>query len=44
MAQGQLIFDLNEDTCQWQSPIPYPQDNNKYNWNEETLSWDIIEL
>jgi hypothetical protein len=35
---------LNETTCLWQSPIPYPQDNNKYNWNEETLSWDIIEL
>ena len=34
---------LNEDTCQWQSPIPYPQDNNRYKWNEQTLSWDIIE-
>ncbi len=26
---------LNEDTCRWESPIPYPQDNNKYNWNEQ---------
>ncbi len=34
---------LNEDTCQWQSPIPYPQDNNKYNWNEQNKSWDLIE-
>jgi hypothetical protein len=34
---------LNEDTCQWQSPIPYPQDNNKYNWNEQNQSWDLIE-
>ena len=34
---------LNENTCLWESPIPYPQDSNKYNWNEQTLSWDIIE-
>ena len=34
---------LNETTCQWQSPIPYPQDNNKYNWNEQNQSWDLIE-
>jgi hypothetical protein len=20
---------LNEDTCRWESPIPYPQDNNE---------------
>ena len=24
---------LNEDTCLWESPIPYPQDNNNYKWN-----------
>jgi hypothetical protein len=35
---------LNENTCLWESPIPYPQDNNKYNWNEQNQSWDIIEL
>jgi hypothetical protein len=34
---------LNEQTCLWQSPIPYPQDNNKYNWNEQNQSWDLIE-
>jgi hypothetical protein len=33
---------LNEDTCLWESPIPYPQDNNKYNWNEENQSWDLL--
>jgi hypothetical protein len=33
---------LNEDTCRWESPIPYPQDNNIYNWNEQTKSWDLI--
>ena len=35
---------LNEDTCRWEAPIPYPQDNNKYNWNEQTKSWDLIEI
>ena len=34
---------LNEDSCRWESPIPYPQDNNKYSWNEQTKSWDLIE-
>jgi hypothetical protein len=34
---------LNEDTCLWEAPIPYPQDNNKYNWNEQNQSWDLIE-
>jgi len=34
---------LNEETCLWESPVAYPDDNNKYQWNEETLSWDIVE-
>ena len=34
---------LNETTCLWESPIPYPQDNNKYKWNEQNQSWDLIE-
>jgi hypothetical protein len=35
---------LNEDTCQWEAPIPMPQDDNKYKWNESTLTWDIVEV
>jgi hypothetical protein len=35
---------LNEDTCLWNAPVAYPQDNNRYNWNEQTLSWDIVEV
>jgi hypothetical protein len=30
---------LNEQTCQWDSPIPYPSDDNKYVWDESTISW-----
>ena len=33
---------LNEDTCQWQSPIPYPNDGQRYTWNESTLSWNLV--
>lgn len=30
---------LNEQTCQWESPVPYPSDDNKYVWDESTTSW-----
>ena len=32
---------LNEDTLFWESPIPHPNDDNEYVWNEETQTWDI---
>jgi hypothetical protein len=35
---------LNEDTCFWESPIPYPSDGNNYIWNEETGNWEQINL
>lgn len=31
---------LNEETCLWNSPIPYPNDGNSYIWNEEILNWE----
>jgi len=34
---------LNEDTCNWEAPVAYPQDDNKYKWNEQTLSWDLVQ-
>ena len=30
---------LNEETCLWESPIPYPLDDKEYYWNEEVLDW-----
>ena len=36
---------LNEDTCQWGSPVPYPADvgtpdnPKRYTWDEATTSW-----
>lgn len=31
---------LNEDTCQYEPPIPYPTDGKMYSWNEEELKWE----
>ena len=30
---------LNEDTCLWDAPTPYPDDGKPYAWNEATLAW-----
>jgi hypothetical protein len=35
---------LNEDTCLWNAPVAMPIDENKYTWNESTLTWDIVEV
>ena len=37
-------FILNEDTCLWETPIPHPDDNKRYKWNEDGQSWDLDEL
>jgi len=34
---------LNEDTCRWEAPVAYPDDEQIYNWNEETTSWDLAQ-
>jgi hypothetical protein len=30
---------LNEDTCRWDAPVPYPDDGKRYSWDESTTSW-----
>jgi len=34
---------LNTTTCQWQAPVPYPDDGKMYIWDEATLSWVLVE-
>jgi len=34
---------LNEDTCLWEAPVAYPEDENLYLWDEETLNWILAE-
>lgn len=33
---------LNEETCQWQPPIPYPSDGQMYYWDEPSVSWSLV--
>ena len=30
---------LDEDTCWWQPPVPYPTDGKIYVWDENVLNW-----
>lgn len=33
---------FNEETCEFKPPIEKPDDENIYEWNEETVSWTLI--
>jgi hypothetical protein len=33
---------LNEESCLWDSPVPYPSDGKMYTWNEDILNWQEI--
>jgi hypothetical protein len=33
---------LNEETCNWDAPVVYPNDGKHYTWNEEMQYWNII--
>ena len=33
---------LNETSCLWEAPTPYPDDGNLYIWDEENLTWNLI--
>lgn len=36
---------LNEDTCLWEAPIPYPGEGTDiYTWNEENQTWDLVQI
>ena len=30
---------LNNDTAQWEAPVPMPDDGKMYSWDEATQSW-----
>ena len=34
---------LNETTCHWEAPVAYPNDGQRYLWNETTKQWDLNE-
>ena len=33
---------LNENTCRWEAPVAYPNDDQDYKWNEQNQTWDLI--
>lgn len=35
---------LNEDSCQWEAPVAYPNDGNDYSWNESDQQWDEVSI
>jgi hypothetical protein len=32
---------LNEQTCNWDAPVAYPTDGQRYSWNEENQNWTL---
>ena len=32
---------LDEDTCQWEPPVPRPEDIRVHNWDEDSGSWVV---
>jgi hypothetical protein len=32
---------LDEATCLWKAPTPYPTDGFTYTWNEPELAWEL---
>jgi hypothetical protein len=30
---------LDEQTCQWTPPVPFPNDEKQYFWDEPSVSW-----
>jgi hypothetical protein len=35
---------LNETTCLWDAPTPMPVDGQRYQWDEPTTSWVLINV
>jgi len=33
-------WSLNDTTCLWEPPTPYPSDGKEYGWEESSKSWE----
>jgi hypothetical protein len=42
--KGYNSWVLNEQTCLWEPPIPYPDSNNDHRWDEETTQWVLFDV
>ena len=34
-------WQLNQETCKWESPTPHPDDGFTYEWNESEMTWEL---
>ena len=41
-AKSYPSWTLNETTCLWEPPVDYPDDNKKYDWDEDTTNWKEV--
>lgn len=37
--QPYASWNLIEETCLWDAPVPRPNDGKKYKWNEDVKNW-----
>jgi len=35
---------LNEETCQWEAPVPMPSEDGLWTWDEVSGTWQLLEL
>jgi len=35
---------LDEETCLWEAPVSYPEDENTYVWDEDLTDWKLINI
>lgn len=35
-------WQLNNETAQWQAPVPMPTDGAMYTWDEPSQSWTVV--
>lgn len=41
VSQPYASWNLNDDSCIWEPPTAYPDDDKYYDWNEDTASWVV---
>lgn len=41
--KGYASWIFDEDVCAFKSPVPYPNDGNRYVWDETTTSWNLYQ-
>lgn len=37
-------FVFNQEKCQWEPPIPYPDTGNTYIWDDASRSWVVVQI